>query len=182
MWICLEVVFWGIPLSVVRTPAVQFSSVRILTVQLKKCHQTQISSGGTIQQKQPGLHQIGTSQWEGPGPAGVPGVLCCAALNKVKVSEESRPRRRCTASNASAPSLSVEFYLYYLQTTGVSWVLLASAKHHESASHDTTRNFHFRHQSMRNEGGKTETYRANKDIPLNYGMSLNDWKGKIPLG
>jgi len=49
-----------------------------------------------------------------------------------------------------------------------------------SLHHRTTRNFHFRHQSVRSER-ETETYGTNKDIPLNCTMSPNDWEGKIPL-
>lgn len=34
------------------------------------------------------LPQIGMNQQERPEPAGIPKVLCCASLNKVKISEE----------------------------------------------------------------------------------------------
>jgi hypothetical protein len=54
------------------------------------------------QQNQPGLHQIITNQQEQPGPAGTAGELCCASLNKVKISkdEDSRPRKHYKASYA----------------------------------------------------------------------------------
>jgi hypothetical protein len=39
-----------IPIFVVRIAAVQFSGVRIPTAQFKVCHQTGISSSGSIQQ------------------------------------------------------------------------------------------------------------------------------------
>ena len=65
------------------------------------------------------------SQWEGPEPAGMPGeVLCRGALNEVKISEDLRPTKCCKASYAGVLSLSLEPYLYSLQTTHVLlWVL-----------------------------------------------------------
>ena len=56
------------------------------------------------QQRQPGLHWISLSQQETPGE-----VLCCASLNKVKISEDEdlRPTKRCRASYASPPSLTL---------------------------------------------------------------------------
>lgn len=69
--------------------------------------------------RQPGLsHSV--SQQRGPGPAGTPGeALSSASLSKVKISENLRPTstaQHCTASSvskpSSAPSLSVESYLY----------------------------------------------------------------------
>ena len=128
-------------------PAVQFSSIRIPTIHFKEGHQTQISSSGMIQQKPPGLHWLLRSQWERPEPpatAEKPEVLCLASLLEVKISKVRRPTKHCMSSNASSLPLSVGFYLYTLSRHHMSSLSSpASAKHHESASHDTTRNFHF---------------------------------------
>ena len=87
------------------------------------------------------FHWIGTRQWAWPGPARMPReALCCASLNKVKISEGARPMKHCMATYTSALSLSVGSYLYSLQTSCV--LSLVSKISHESVSHDTTRNFH----------------------------------------
>jgi hypothetical protein len=97
-------------------------------------HQTQISRGSTIQQKQPGFHGINLSQLEPPELVGTPGeVLCCVSLNDVQIGDDVRPKKHCTANNASTPPLSIEFCLYSLQTSHVLPATgLTSAKHHTS--------------------------------------------------
>lgn len=47
--------------------------------------------------------------------------FCSASLNEVKISEfkDTRPRKHCKTSYISPPPLSVESYLYSLQTTRV---------------------------------------------------------------
>ena len=47
----------------------------------------------------------------------MPGVLFCDSLNEAKISKESRSMKICTASYASALSLSTGFLLYSLQTS-----------------------------------------------------------------
>lgn len=67
--------------------------VRISAVQLAVLlgYQTQVSSGGTTQQKQPGPHRMGTSQQEPLGPAEIPGeVLCHASSSR----NEDQQRQR----------------------------------------------------------------------------------------
>lgn len=94
---------------------------------VQQCQNTKHKSAVcTIQQKLPGFPQVCMSQWEQPEPARRPSeVLWCASLNKVKISEDTRPLKHCKSTYASALSLSVESYLYSLQTSHVlSWVLL----------------------------------------------------------
>lgn len=88
-------------------------------------YQMLISSSGKIQQKLPGLLQISRSQQEQPGPAWTPWeVLCHASFNEVKSTKDVRPMKHSTPSYASIWSLSVEFYLYSLQTSYVlPWIL-----------------------------------------------------------
>ena len=90
-------------------------------------NKAQISSGGTNQKKQPGLHRIGIIQRVQTGPNGMPGeVLCCVFLNEVKISEDEdvKPTKHCKASYASTPSLFIGSYLHSLQTSHVlQWIL-----------------------------------------------------------
>lgn len=133
--------FWNLLDVFVGIPAVHFSRVRCQTVkQFKRCHQTRISSGGTIQQKLTGLHRTGRSQWERPEPARTLGVLCCASLKDVKISKDEEARKSCTAGYASALSLLLS--LIFSPSITCPPVGLASARHHVSLyhSHDPTRN------------------------------------------
>jgi len=96
------------------------------------------------------------SQQEQPGPAGMPGLLCCPLSRMWRSVEDPRSMKSCKASCASPLSLSVEPYLYSLQTSHVlSWALIQEKKKPricftkiscESVSHDITRNFHFTYQ------------------------------------
>ena len=96
------------------------------------------------------------SQQEQPEPVRMPGeVLCRASINEVKIREDRRPTKPSKASYASTPSLSIESYLYSLQTSPVlPWVLpqqnttrvCISKTPSESASQNTTRNFIFRYR------------------------------------
>lgn len=101
-----------------------------------KCHQTQISNNGMIEQRSPRLHQVSISQWERPGPAGMPGVFSCASLSEMEISKDRRPRKICIASYASTQSLSVESYLYslYYVSSYMSWLSKTPC---ESVSYDT---------------------------------------------
>jgi hypothetical protein len=79
------------------------------------------------------------NQQEGPGPQGTPGeVLCCAFFNEAEISQETRPRRfeklGMQASQAQPPSLSVESYIYSLQTLCVygSYLTMCLSSAHES--------------------------------------------------
>ena len=60
------------------------------------------------------------SQQEQPEPVRMPGeVLCRASINEVKIRGDRRPTKPSKASYASTPSLSIESYLYSLQTSHV---------------------------------------------------------------
>ena len=121
-----------------------------------------ISSSGTIQQKQPDLHQISISKHkqEWTESAGLPGeVFCCASVNKVKISEDMSPRKCCCKTGCtSALSLSNEAFLYSLKISHVLSQVLPQQTSHESASarhdgslhHMTTRKFHFSFVSLEN--------------------------------
>jgi len=104
--------------------------------------------GGTIQQKQPSLCQIGMSQWERLQPAEKLGeILCCVSLNKVKFSKDMRPTKHSKASYTSTPSLH---HCLLGPTHPLSKHYMSSHKpcfnktSHESVSHDTTKNFYFK--------------------------------------
>jgi len=71
-------------------------------------YQTRIRSGGTMQQKQPGIHLTRISQ-------DARNSQPCLS----KWSEDARPIKHCKASHANTLSLSVESYLYSLQTSHV---------------------------------------------------------------
>lgn len=64
-------------------------------------------------------------------------ALCCVSLDKMKISEDVRPRKHHTVSYRSSLSLSVESYLYYLQNIICHLTDLTSAKHHISLCHMT---------------------------------------------
>jgi hypothetical protein len=75
LWTCLEVDLWG------------NSNLHCQDTN-SSVHQTRISTGGTTQQKLPGLHRIGTNQQEQP-PVGIP-----AFINELKISKEARPSKQ----------------------------------------------------------------------------------------
>lgn len=95
-------------------------------------YQIQISSSVMIQQKQPGHQQISKSQQK---------WLCCASLNEVNISKNRRPTTWGFVRLAmQVPlSLSIESYLYSLQTSHV----LSQVLPQQNTSHDTTGNLHF---------------------------------------
>ena len=112
MWTCLKVIHWG-DSNLHLSGYQQFSTV-------VSGYQTWIGSSSKIQQKLPGLRQIGTSQQEWPELARTPGdILCSASLSEVKICEDMRTRKFCKASYAGVLSLSIESYLYFLQTSHV---------------------------------------------------------------
>jgi hypothetical protein len=113
-------------------------------------HQTQINSYGIIQQKQPGLHRIGTNQCERPEPGRKPRVLCHASLKKVKIRKDTKPMKHCKVSYASSLLLSIKSYLYSVKMSHVlSWVLSQqnttwvwrSNTPCDFVLHETTKNF-----------------------------------------
>ena len=65
--------------------------------------QTLISCGGTVQQKHPGLHQIGTIQQKQTEPAGT--TPCLSQLIPLKTK-----MNHCKASYARMPSMSIGSY------------------------------------------------------------------------
>ena len=80
------------------------------------------------------MAQVSMSDQGQPGK--IPGeVLCCASLSEVKISEDEglRPMKRCKASNARAPSPSVDLSPDIMCPP----MVLASAKHHMSLHHMT---------------------------------------------
>lgn len=78
---CLEVVPRATP-----TPVVGYQQ----SSSVVSGYKTWISSAGKTQQKLPGLHPIGRSQQERPGPAEMPGeVIWHASLNEVKTKNET---------------------------------------------------------------------------------------------
>ena len=137
MWTCLEVVLWGHFQSLfVRIAAVQFSSVRIPNTNQQQWYD--------IQQKPPGLQQICLSQQERPEPAGTPEeVFCHASLNEVKISKDLIPLKSWKSSYAGTLSLSIESYLYSLQTSCVLPQVLPQQNTTWVCITCTTRNFHF---------------------------------------
>ena len=111
-------------------------------------YQTRISSGGKIQQKLPGLRRIPVSQpGPGPGPVGMSGeVLCCASLNKVKISEDEdlRPMKYGKASYASVPSLSLSpSYIFSKHHESSHGSSLRATTYESPSSCDISRNSHF---------------------------------------
>ena len=64
----------------------------------------------------------------------MPRVLCCASLNKVKISEDVRPKKSCTDNTTS---LSTESHLYLSNITCLPSGL-ASGKHHLSLTQQST--------------------------------------------
>ena len=112
-------------------------------------YQTQSSSGDMIQQKQPGLHWINTSQLEQPGAARMPWeVQCHASLNEAKISENSRSVS--IAKLAIRAILTVHWVLFIFSPNIICPMGLASVKHlwvciskapQETASPDIPRNF-----------------------------------------
>ena len=91
--------------------AVNFSSVGIANRNQQQWH-------NLAETARPQPNQLNTSQQKEPGPPGTPGeVLCHASLNKVKISEDSRPRSLAKlAMHASLHHCPFESYLYSLQT------------------------------------------------------------------
>ena len=69
-------------------------------------------------------------------------VSCFSSLSEVKISKDAGPMKYCMANCTNTFSLSLESYLYSLQTSRVlsPWFSKTS---YESASYDTARNFHF---------------------------------------
>lgn len=116
MWICLEVVRWcRFQSPFVRTTAVQFSIVRITTVQFKSVPKHNSATGhNPAETARPMLNQhesVGQSRTSRNARS---------LLNQAKISKDMRPMK----NYASALSLSVESYLNSLQTSYVfSWVL-----------------------------------------------------------
>lgn len=89
--------------------------------------QTQISSGGTTWQRQPGF-SLGSRQQE--EPAGAPEVLSCASLRKVKI----RPTASCT-SKLSSVSVTEEFYWYPPNSTCPPRALLQHVSYLNTSIH-----------------------------------------------
>ena len=98
-------------------------------------NQTQITSSGRIQRKPPGFCQISTSQVGQLRTARMPGKLpFCVSPKEAKISKDKdrRPTKHCKSSFISIPPLSIESYLYFLQTShDFLWVL------HWKTPHDT---------------------------------------------
>lgn len=100
-----------------------------------------ISKTGMLQQKPLGLCWIGTSQWEWPEEDKIQGnVPCCASLNEVKIGEDARPIKCCTARYTSALSLSSHCPsspTYNSPNIRSPLMVLVSVKHHVSLHHRT---------------------------------------------
>ena len=68
------------------------------------------------------------TQQEGPGLPGTPGkVLCCAYLNKSKITEDMRPRSTAGLAMQASPSYSPVSPIYSPSKHHVSSMCLASA-------------------------------------------------------
>ena len=99
----------AIPISIVRIQAVQFSSVRISNMNQQWWHDPAETA-----RPPPNLQESVRATRVNQMPKD---VLCNASLNEETTSKDLRPMKHCKASYASVPSLSIESYLYSLQTS-----------------------------------------------------------------
>ena len=108
MWTCSEVVLWG------QFPSLSgcWQSSSVVSV-----YQTQISSGGTIQQKLPGLcESVEVTRTSQDTRCSLP---CLSQQSEDQWRRRQRLRKPCKASYASTVPLSIESYVYFLQALGV---------------------------------------------------------------
>lgn len=127
---CLEVVLWERLQSLMSEYEPSSSVV--------SGYQTQIIGGGLIQEKLPVLHQVGTSQWEQPGPARSQKKFSAMPLSRKLIFKTNK---------AFITRLAIQVHCHWILFTisaNITYPLkgLASVKHHITASYDTTRNFY----------------------------------------
>lgn len=123
MWICLEIMLWrkfimycqDLSSSVHTNQQWQLDVLADIICPVQQCQDSkhETCSCSTNQQKQPGLHQIGSRQQEWLGAAGTPEVLCLPPLMKWRLAKTKRPMIQCKAICAKPP-LSIHWVLFML--------------------------------------------------------------------